>query len=283
MSIKKTAIIGCGVMGTGISQEIAVNGIDCLLYGRNPEKVAASREKTRANLMRRVSKGKMTQEQVDEAMSHLSITSNVEDVYDADLVIEAVSEDLELKMDFFERLSRICRPDAILATNTSSLSITKIASRTQNPDRVLGTHFFNPPSAMKLVEIIKGEKTSEETYAETRAFCEQIKRVCVRLNRDTPGFIVNRVLFAYFLECVHIYEEGIASKEDIDTAIRYGLNHPLGPFHLMDMGGLDNFPAVCESLQEINEDRFACPAPILEMKAAGKYGTKSGEGWYTYG
>ena len=162
------------------------------------------------------------------------------------------------------------------------MSVTAIASATNRGDRVIGMHFFSPVPIMKLVEIIMCPSTSEATYEAVRELCEGLKKVSVKILKDTPGFIVNRVLFAYFLECIRIYEEGIASKEDIDLAIKNGLNHPMGPFNLMDMGGLDTFPHVCETLQAIDKDRFACPQSVLKLSAEGKYGMKTGEGWYKY-
>ncbi len=270
-------------MGTGIAQQIALCGFPVVLYGRNLQKVQKAVEKIRASLKRSADKGRMPQEEVEPAVARITVTDHLEDIAGADLVIEAIAEDLALKQEFFEKMDALCGETCILASNTSALSITKIASRCRFPGRVIGLHFFHPVAAMKLVEIVMGQQTAEDTYASARDFCEKIGRICVRLNTDAPGFIVNRVLFAYFLECVHIYEEGIASKEDIDTAIRYGLNHPLGPFRLMDMGGLDTFPSVCASLQQIDEARFACPDSVKKLREEGKFGDKTGEGWYRYG
>ena len=282
MEIRSAAVIGNGTMGSGIARQIAVCGTPVILYGRNMERVQKAYAGIEGALERQVAKGKTTAEEKAAVLSRIRLTDCLEDVKDADIVIEAIAEDLALKQEFFTKLEEICREDAILATNTSALSVTAIASPLKNRGRVIGLHFFNPVSAMKLVEIVMGDETTEETYAAARAFCEGIGRECVRLNRSTPGFIVNRVLFAYFLECVHIYEEGIASKEDIDTAIRFGLNHPLGPFKLMDMGGLDTFPSVCASLQAVDEDRFRCPDSVKKLAEEGKFGPKSGEGWYKY-
>ncbi len=283
MDIKKTAVVGCGIMGTGIAQQIAVSGYPVVLYGRNLQKAEAAVGRIRASLQRSADKGRMPQEAVDPAVARILPTNRLEDISGADLVVEAISENLPLKQEFFEKMDALCGEKCILATNTSALSITEIAGRCRFPGRVIGLHFFHPVAAMKLVEIVMGRETEEEVYQDARVFCEKIGRICVRLNTDAPGFIVNRVLFAYFLECIHIYEEGIASKEDIDTAIRYGLNHPLGPFRLMDMGGLDTFPEVCASLQKIDQERFTCPESILKLREEGKYGSKTGEGWYTYG
>ena len=295
--IQKIAILGQGSMGSSITQHAASCGFDVVLWGRNPEKVAAAVAKIGAaydkKIKKDLEKGKIdeagaakAQEAADAAKAHITGTSDWDDIADADLVIEAISEDPDLKKETFRKLESTCRPDTILATNTSSISITEIASAIQTPERFIGMHFFNPVPLMKLVEIINGEKTSEAAYEAVKDFCDNgLKKISVKV-KDAPGFIVNRVLFAYFLECIHIYEDGIASKEDIDNAIKFGLNHPVPPFKMMDMGGLDTFPHVCESLQTLNskgaKERFECPKSMLELHAAGKYGMKVGEGWYKY-
>ncbi len=286
MSIKTIAVLGQGQMGSGITQHAAACGYDVLLYGRNSEKVAKAVEKIGAAYDKNVAKERMTAEDAAAAKARIKTTSDLNDVKDADIVIEAISEDPELKKDFFKKLDAICKSDAILATNTSSISITSIATAVSDPSRVIGMHFFSPVPVMKLVEVIMGDKTSEATYDAVKELCDGLKKVSVKVCKDAPGFIVNRVLFAYFLECIHIYEDGIASKEDIDLAIKYGLNHPVPPFQLMDMGGLDTFPSVCASLQTLDsagaKERFECPKSMQELYAAGKFGRKSGEGWYKY-
>lgn len=286
MSIKTIAVLGQGQMGSGITQHAAACGYEVILYGRNPEKVEKAVSKIFAAYDKQVGKGKMEESAATAAKALIKSTSNLEDVANYDIVIEAISEDPELKKDFFQKLEAICKPEAILATNTSSISITAIAEAVSNPARVVGMHFFSPVPLMKLVEIIMGDKTSEETYQATKELCDGLQKIAVKVCKDAPGFIVNRVLFAYFLECIHIYEDGIASKEDIDLAIKYGLNHPVPPFQMMDMGGLDTFPSVCASLQTLESagarERFECPKSMQALNAAGKYGRKSGEGWYKY-
>ncbi|MCD7844853.1 MAG: 3-hydroxyacyl-CoA dehydrogenase family protein, partial [Oscillospiraceae bacterium] len=266
-------------------QHAAACGYDVILWGRNGEKVAAAVAKIGAAYDKQVGKGKMEADAAEAAKGHITGTSNFDDIADADIVIEAISEDPALKKDYFKKMVATCKADAILATNTSSISITEIATAVDCPERVIGIHFFNPVPLMKLVEIILGEKTAEATYAAVKEFCDGLNKISVKV-KDAPGFIVNRVLFAYFLECIHIYEDGIASKEDIDNAIKYGLNHPVPPFQMMDMGGLDTFPHVCESLQTLDSkgaaERFECPESMKELHAAGKFGRKSGEGWYKY-
>ncbi|MBE6992616.1 MAG: 3-hydroxyacyl-CoA dehydrogenase family protein [Ruminococcaceae bacterium] len=285
MEIKKVAILGQGSMGSSITQHAAACGYDVILWGRNGEKVAAAVAKIGAAYDKQVAKGKMEAEAAEAAKAHIVGTSNFEDIADADIVIEAISEEPALKKDYFAKMVATCKPEAILATNTSSISITEIASSVDCPERVIGMHFFNPVPLMKLVEIILGDKTSDACYDAVKAFCDGLAKISVKV-KDAPGFIVNRVLFAYFLECIHIYEDGIASKEDIDNAIKYGLNHPVPPFQMMDMGGLDTFPHVCESLQTLESkgaaERFECPESMKALYAAGKFGRKAGEGWYVY-
>jgi 3-hydroxybutyryl-CoA dehydrogenase len=282
MSIKTIAVLGQGQMGSGIVQHAASKGFEVLLYGRNPEKVAAAVAKIEKSYGRNVEKGRMTEEAKAAALANIKTTSTLEDVKDSDIVIEAISEDPALKKDFFAKLDAICKPDAILATNTSSISITEIATAVKNPARFIGMHFFSPVPVMKLVEIILGAGTSEETYAAVKELCDGMGKISVKVCKDTPGFIVNRCLFAFMLEAIHIYEDGVASTEDIDLAIKNGLNHPMGPFQMMDLSGLDTFPAVCESLSALDVTTWAAPKAVLQKIEEGKFGQKSGEGWYVY-
>lgn len=282
MSIKKIAVLGQGQMGSGIVQHAASKGFEVLLYGRNPEKVAAAVAKIEKSYGRNVEKGRMTEEAKAAAVANIKTTSALEDVKDCDIVIEAISEDPALKKDFFAKLDAICKPDAILATNTSSISITEISTAVKDPARFIGMHFFSPVPVMKLVEIILGEGTSEATYEAVKELCDGLGKVSVKVCKDAPGFIVNRCLFAFMLEAIHVYEDGVASTEDIDLAIKNGLNHPMGPFQMMDLSGIDTFPAVCESLSALDVTTWAAPKAVLDRVAEGKYGQKSGEGWYVY-
>lgn len=282
MSIKKIAVLGQGQMGSGIVQHAASKGYEVLLYGRNPEKVAAAVAKIEKSYGRNVEKGRMTEEAKAAAVANIKTTSALEDVKDCDIVIEAISEDPALKKDFFTKLDSICKPDAILATNTSSISITEISTAVKDPARFIGMHFFSPVPVMKLVEIIMGAGTSEATYEAVKELCDGLGKVSVKVCKDAPGFIVNRCLFAFMLEAIHVYEDGVASTEDIDLAIKNGLNHPMGPFQMMDLSGIDTFPAVCESLSALDVTTWAAPKAVLDRVAEGKYGQKSGEGWYVY-
>lgn len=283
MSIQKIAVLGQGQMGSGITQHAATKGFEVLLYGRSLEKVEKAVAKIAAAYDKAIAKGRMTEDEKAAAVANIKATDKLEDCADYDLVIEAIAEDLDLKKSTFVKLDSICKPETILATNTSSMSITTIADVTNRPGKVIGMHFFSPVPIMKLLELIMCENTTEETYETVREAADRMDKISVKILKDTPGFIVNRILFAYFLEAVHIYEEGIASKEDIDVAIKNGLNHPMGPFALMDMGGLDTFPHVCETLKTIDgSERWDTPKSVQDLSAAGKYGLKSGEGWYTY-
>lgn len=282
MAIKTIAVLGQGQMGSGITQHAASKGYEVLLYGRNPEKVAKAVEKIEKSYGRNVEKGRMTEEDKAAAMKNIKTTSDLNDVANYDIVIEAISEDLELKKDFFKKLDEICRPDTILATNTSSMSITEIATAVKDPSRFIGMHFFSPVPVMKLVEIIMGAKTSEATYDAVKELCDGLKKVSVKVCKDTPGFIVNRCLFAFMLEAIHVYEDGVASIDDIDLAIKNGLNHPMGPFEMMDLSGLDTFPAVCETLSSLPVTDWHTPESAKKLIAEGKYGQKTGEGWHVY-
>ncbi len=284
--IKTVAVLGQGSMGSSITQHAANCGFKVILWGRNEEKVAAAVAKIGAAYDKQVGKGKMEEAAAAAAKANIVGTSDFNAIAEADIVIEAISEDPELKKDYFKKMVAVCKPEAVLASNTSSISITEIAKAVDCPERVIGMHFFNPVPLMKLVEIINGEKTDPAVTEAVNDFCENgLQKVTAKV-KDAPGFIVNRVLFAYFLECIHIYEDGIASKEDIDKAIKFGLNHPVPPFQMMDMGGLDTFPHVCESLQTLSNkgaaERFECPESMKALHAAGKFGRKTGEGWYKY-
>ena len=189
---------------------------------------------------------------------------------------------MSLKQDTFKQLGEICKPDAILCTNTSSMSITEITGACKNPERCMGMHFFSPVYAMKLVEMIRAEKTSDATVEAVREVSKKMGKVPVLCQTDTPGFIVNRCLFAFMLEAIHEYEDGVATIDDIDTAIKLGLNHPMGPFEMMDMSGLDTFPHVTETLESLPVTTWKCPEAVKKLVADGKFGRKSGEGWYKY-
>lgn len=282
MAIETIAVLGAGQMGSGIAQIAAANGYKVIMRDIKQEFCDKGVATIKKGLDKQVAKGKTTQEAADAIMANISTTVELEGVAPADFVIEAVPEIMSLKQDTFKQLGEICKPDAILCTNTSSMSITEITGGCKNPEHCMGMHFFSPVYAMKLVEMIRAEKTSDATVAAVREVSEKMGKVPVLCQTDTPGFIVNRCLFAFMLEAIHEYEDGVATIDDIDTAIKLGLNHPMGPFEMMDLSGLDTFPHVTEILEKLPVTSWACPESVKAKIAEGKYGRKSGEGWHKY-
>ena len=282
MAIKTIGVLGAGQMGSGIAQIAASKGYKVIIRDIKQEFCDNALAKMRAGLEKRVEKGKATKEEVEFTMSNISTTVELSGVADCDFIIEAAPEILDLKKSTFKELGEICRPDAILCTNTSSMSITEITSECKNPERCAGMHFFFPVTAMKLVEIIRSNVTSDATVAAVKEVAAGMGKVPVECKTDTPGFIVNRCLFAFMLEAIHCYEDGVASVDDIDTAIKLGLNHPLGPFEMMDLSGLDTFPHVTETLQSLPVTDWSTPKSVIKLVEEGKYGRKSGEGWHKY-
>jgi len=282
MEIKRVAVIGAGIMGHGIAQVAASAGFEVYLNDINEKYLQGARSKINDSLERLVKKGKVSEGERDRVLSRISFTTDfVKAVTNAELVIEAVSENLEVKKDIFRKLSTCTSLESILATNTSQYSITEIASVVSSPSRVIGMHWFNPPVIMKLIEIVRGHETSEETIDEIRAFASKVGKETV-VCKDSQGFISTRALMALRLECYRILEEGVATKEDIDKTLRLALGHPMGQFELADFSGLDLEVPVCESLTKIYGDRIRPPQAILHLVKAGKLGRKSGSGWYNY-
>ena len=282
MAIKTIGVLGAGQMGSGIAQIAASKGYKVILRDIKQEFCDGALTKMRAGLEKRVAAGKTTQEAVEATMANISTTVDLAGVKDCDMIIEAAPEILDLKRSTFKELGEIVREDCILCTNTSSMSITEIMSECKNPERCAGMHFFFPVMAMKLVEVIRGQKTADATVAAVYEVAAGMGKTAVECKTDTPGFIVNRCLFAFMLEAVHCYEEGVASVKDIDTAIKLGLNHPMGPFEMMDMSGLDTFPHVTETLESLPVTTWKCPEAVKKLVAEGMFGRKSGEGWYKY-
>jgi len=282
MKIKTIGVLGAGQMGAGIAQIAAASGYKVILRDIKQEFCDNALAKMKTALAKRVSQGKQSQESVDAIFANISTVVELADVAPCDMVIEAVPEILDLKRDTFIELGKICKPDAILCTNTSSISVTEIMSGCEDKSRCAGMHFFFPVAAMRLVEIIKGTDTSNETIATIKEVAASFGKTAVVCKTDTPGFIVNRCLFAFMLEAIHCYEDGVADIDDIDTAIKLGLNHPLGPFEMMDMSGLDTFPHVCETLEGLPITDWSTPSSVKKLVADKKYGRKSGKGWYAY-
>lgn len=283
MEIKKIGVIGAGTMGNGIAQISSQIGFDVVMRDIEMRFVEGGMKNIDKFLSKSVEKGKMTAEEKDALIGRIKGTTDMADLKDVDLVIEAVIEDLELKKRVFKELDDLVRPEVILATNTSSMSITEIAASTRRPDKVCGMHFFNPVPLMRLVEIIRGYETSDETIRITRELAERMGKITVEVKKDSPGFVVNRIMTPHFLEAIKIVEEGIATIEDVDTAVKNGLNYPMGPFELMDLTGIDIAYHVTEYLyKELNkENKWVAPNLMKTMIRAGKLGKKTGGGWYS--
>ncbi|MCB0308164.1 MAG: 3-hydroxybutyryl-CoA dehydrogenase [Bdellovibrionales bacterium] len=282
MHIKNIGIVGAGQMGAGIAQVCAQNGFETILYDIQVELAEKGQSVIAKNLDRLVEKEKITIEQKKEAMARLKIATDLKTLVTTQLVIEAATENEKIKLDIFESLDQVCPKEAILASNTSSIPITKIASVTKRPQNVIGMHFMNPVPVMKLVEIIKGLLTSEETYTSIFDMTRALKKESV-LVEDFPGFLVNRILCPMINEAVFALESGISTAEDIDKAMKLGTNQPMGPLELADFIGLDTCLAIMKVLHEgLGEDKFR-PAPLLRKYVqAGLLGRKTGRGFYKY-
>ena len=282
MNIEKISVIGTGTMGAGIVQAFAQAGRKVTMKSRSEASNAKAMGKITKSLARLVEKGKMEQAAMDAVLANITLTCDYADIADSDLVIEAAVESLDLKLELFAMLDGLCKPEAVLATNSSSLSITAIGAATKRPDKVIGMHFFNPAPVMKLVEVIRGQKTSDEVFDAVSALCTAIGKVPVEVN-EAPGFVVNRVLIPMINEAVGILADGVASRDDIDNAMRLGANHPMGPLALGDLIGLDVCLAIMEVLHsEFGDDKYR-PHPLLrKMVRANLLGRKTGEGFYKY-
>ncbi|HVR39293.1 MAG TPA: 3-hydroxyacyl-CoA dehydrogenase family protein [Thermoanaerobaculia bacterium] len=280
--IRQISILGTGTMGRGIAYLAAISGFDTVIYDVDGGALDAAKASIESTLQKGVEKGKVTQDAAADAMNRVALASELEPaVNSADLIIEAVPENFELKVDLFAQADIFCGADTILASNTSSISITKLASNVERRDRFIGMHFFNPPHVMKLIELVRGERTSEQTIEQIRGVVEKMGKTAI-LVHDSPGFATSRLGVAIGLEAIRMLEEGVASAEDIDRAMELGYNHPMGPLRLTDLVGLDVRLGIAEYLASTLGPRFEPPQLLREMVAAGKLGKKTGEGFYRW-
>jgi len=282
MTFQAVGIVGVGQMGSGIVETFARAGCQVVAREINDELLERGKAYLQRSFARGVERGKLPQADADAALGRISFTTQLTDFAHCDLVIEAATENMTLKKTLFTELDVICKPEALLASNTSSLSITEIASATQRPDRVVGLHFFNPVPVMPLIEIVRGLLTSDETLDAVRVLGEALNKQLV-FAKDNPGFIVNLLLVPYLFDAIRALENGVATKEDIDTGIKLGLNHPMGPFTLLDFVGLDTCLFIGDAMYgEFKDARYAAPPLLRRMVTAGLLGRKSGRGFYAY-
>ena len=279
--INSVAVIGGGFMGAGIAEVSAVAGMPVVVRDL-PQFLDGAQKRVQKSLASHVEKGRMAESARDQVLGRITFTSELKDVAGADLVIEAVPEIVDLKLSLMKDLDEIVGPDMVIGTNTSSIPIAQLASTVHHPGRVVGIHFFSPVPAMKLVEIVVGLDTDPETVQTARSFAERVGKHPIQ-TKDRAGFVVNYLLMSLLLPAIKMYEEGFASREDIDDGLRFGAGHPMGPLRLADMTGLDVVHAVSQSLyEEFKREEFAPPPLLKRMIAAGRLGQKSGRGFYEY-
>lgn len=282
MEIKIVGVVGCGLMGSGIAEVCARSGASVVVREINPELLQKGLDRIQSSMAKAVERGKLSAADRDAAWVRIRGTTEMKEFAECDIVVEAVVENLEEKKKVFAELDRITSPHAILASNTSSLSITHMAAATQRPEKVLGMHFFNPVPVMPLLEVVRTVLTSEETFRTAKTFGERLgKKVIVA--KDWPGFIVNYLLVPFLLDAVRAVEAGLATKEDIDMGVKLGLNHPMGPITLLDFVGLDTTLFIADAMyEELKDPRYAAPPLLRQMVTAGRLGRKVGKGFYDY-
>ncbi|KZE38963.1 3-hydroxybutyryl-CoA dehydrogenase [Bhargavaea cecembensis] len=278
----KVGVIGAGTMGNGIAQVFAQYDHEVILCDRSGEALERAKQTMENSLKRIYGKQGKTEQDIADTLARISFTLDIETLRDRELVVEAVAEKMDVKLEVFRKLDAICPEETLLATNTSGLSVTEIAASTGRPDKVIGTHFFNPPPIMKLVEVVTGEETSEETVKAIREICGSVGKETIQ-TVDSPLFIVNRILIPMLNEAMFVYQEGLATKEDIDKGMKLGTSQPIGPLALADLIGLDTLLLVCETLlEETGDSKYRVPQVLRKKVRAGHLGRKSGRGFYEY-
>jgi 3-hydroxybutyryl-CoA dehydrogenase len=282
MAISKVGVVGCGLMGHGISQICAQAGWDVVVREVDQAPLDAGMASVDRQLRRAVEKGKLEESEADAVRGRITPTLDYSDLADCDLVIEAITEDLDRKLEMWREVDELVKDDAFLATNTSSLSVAMQADATKRPDRMIGLHFFNPPQVMPLLEVVRAEKSSDEAVELGFELGEKLGKTTVAA-KDNRGFIVNRLLVPYMLDAIRAHEQGVGSIKDIDTGMMAGASHPMGPLTLADFVGLDTLAAIADVMVDAyGEERFSAPETLRKMVGAGDYGRKSGRGFYDY-
>ena len=281
--VRTVGVIGCGLMGSGIAEVVARAGQNAVALETSDELVDRGRQRIESSTLRAVERGRLDAEERGAVLGRISLTTDVQDLAGVDLVIEAATEDHDTKVGMFRRLDEVTKPEVILASNTSSIPIADLGAATSRPDKVLGMHFFNPVPAMGLIELVRAISTSDDTMAFGRAYGVVVGKTTVE-SRDRAGFIVNALLIPYLNGAIRMLEDGFATREDIDTAVHLGLNHPMGPLRLIDLIGLDTHLFIANVLfEEFKEPTFAPPPLLRRMVTAGLLGRKVGRGFYEYG
>ena len=279
----RVGVIGAGLMGAGIAQVSAVAGNEVVLRDLADDALTRAFVGIRTSLAKFVEKERITQEEAEAALSRITTSTELDSVADVHLVIEAVFENLDVKARVFGELDRTCAEGVVLATNTSAIPVSSIAAATSRPEAVIGMHFFSPVPLMKLCELVRGFKTSDDTLQSARTFAEAVGKTCVVVNRDVAGFVTTRLISALAMEAVRLVESGVATPEDVDTACRLGFGHPMGPLETIDMTGVDiMLNATTNIYEETQDEKFAAPELLRRMVAAGDLGRKSGQGFYPY-